>query len=681
MELKTSFKSWPIALKLNLVQSLALITLLTAAIIWLTASVTRIVVEHSTTTVRQVNHQTLSMIEVYDETVEKNVARTGNILKELLPPRYTLDTTESVIINGMRTPVLKAGGEALNLNFSVVDRFTAMSSAVATIFVRDGDDFVRISTSLKDGSGERAIGTRLDRDHPARTALLANQPYIGKANLFNRDYITHYQPIQDASGVIVAALFVGRDFTSELELLRQKILAIRPGRNGYVYVIDAGDNPGTMVVHPTLVGKNLYHENDARGQPYIRTIIEQKSGTLTYWYVDSALGETVPREKVAVFEFFPQWNWVVVSVLYHDDLASDALFTRNSLIVGAIALCTLLTFIVFAASRRWVSQPLKEAITAMEQIAEGHLTVAIPERASDEVGQLLSATRVMADKIRSALSDIQNAALQLADSSGQLLNTANEVARQSAQQNDSALAMASSIEEMNANVIHISDSARQASQTSIDSDRISNEGAVVIQQATDSMTRIADTVRTASDTVRTLGQESQAISRIVDVIREIADQTNLLALNAAIEAARAGEQGRGFAVVADEVRKLAERTSGSTQEISALIRRILDGTAHAVENMEAGVRQVEEGGSYAEQAGGSITSIRQSAHEVTSAVTMISHALTEQSETIAGISHNVEKITAMADQNSQVSKESAQCASGLEQLARTLRERISHFSI
>ncbi|MCL2160656.1 MAG: methyl-accepting chemotaxis protein [Betaproteobacteria bacterium] len=681
MKLKTSFKNWPIALKLNIVQSIALITLLTIAIVWLTASVTGIVVEHSITTVRQINHQALNMIQIYDETVEKNVTRTGNILKELLPPRYTLDTTENVTINGTQTPVLRAGGETLNLNFSVVDRFTAMSSAVATVFVRDGDDFVRISTSLKDGSGQRAIGTRLDRNHPARTALLANQTYIGKANLFNRDYITHYQPIQDASGNVIAALFVGRDFTSELELLRQKILEIKPGQNGYVYVVDAGNNPGTMVVHPTLAGKNLYDEKDPRGLPYIRTIIEQKSGTLTYWYTDSAIGETEPREKVAVFEFFPQWNWVVVSVLHHDDLASDALFTRNSLIVGAIALCALLSTIVFVSSRRWVSQPLKEAISAMEQIAEGHLTVAIPECASDEVGQLLTATRVMAEKIRSALSDIQNAALQLADSSEQLLNTANEVARQSAEQSGSALAMASSIEEMNANIVHISDSAQNATQTSIDSDHVSSEGAEVIQQATDSMTRIADTVRTASDTVRALGQESQAISRIVDVIREIADQTNLLALNAAIEAARAGEQGRGFAVVADEVRKLAERTSGSTQEISGLIRRILDGTTNAVTNMEAGVRQVEEGVSYAEQAGGSMTSIRQSAHQVATAVTTISHALTEQSGAITEISHNVEKITAMADQNSQVAKESAQCASGLEQLARTLRERISHFSI
>jgi methyl-accepting chemotaxis protein len=241
--------------------------------------------------------------------------------------------------------------------------------------------------------------------------------------------------------------------------------------------------------------------------------------------------------------------------------------------------------------------------------------------------------------------------------------------------------MAAGVEEMNTNIAHVSDGAKQAHQVSLDSDNISSEGSVIIQRATDSMTRIADTVRAASDVVGTLGRESQAISSIVKVIREIADQTNLLALHAAIEAARAGEHGRGFAVVADEVRKLAERTSSSTQEISPLIQRILDGTTHAVASMEEGVHQVEEGVSYAGQAGGSIVSIRQSASHVTEATTSISRALTELSSAVSEISNNLGKIAAMADQNSQIAKETAQCASDLEQLAHTLRQHVSHFTI
>jgi methyl-accepting chemotaxis protein-2 (aspartate sensor receptor) len=461
--------------------------------------------------------------------------------------------------------------------------------------------------------------------------------------------------------------------------LREKIGEVKLGSSGYAYVLDAGKEKGKMIVHPTLEGKNLYDDKDDNGLPYIRTIIEQKNGTLKYWFVDQASGKA--REKIAIFEYFPWWDWIIVSTMDHDEMISNAVYMRNALIVGAVVLCVVLSVIIFFTSRRWVTKPLAEAVSAMKEMADGRLAIEIPERGDDEVGHLLTATRVMAGKMRSALSDVRAVAQQLSDHSKQVLDTANEVVRQSTQQSDSALTMASSVEEMNVNLVNVSDSAQQTSQISIDSARVSNEGSVVIRQATDSITRIAETVRTASGIVRALGEESQAISRIVEVIREIAEQTNLLALNAAIEAARAGEHGRGFAVVADEVRKLAERTAGSTQEISSMIQRILEGTSNAVSSMDAGVTQVEEGVSYAGQAGESIASIRESSDQVTTSVTSISKALMEQSEAITGISHSIEQIATMADQNSQTAKESAECALELEQLADTLQERISRFSI
>jgi methyl-accepting chemotaxis protein-2 (aspartate sensor receptor) len=490
--------------------------------------------------------------------------------------------------------------------------------------------------------------------------------------------MTHYIPVQDASGTVVGALFAGFEFTEELATLRQSIRDIKLGKSGYMYVLETGKNAGMMVVHPTLEGKNVIDETDIKGNAYVRAMIEQKDGVLSYWYAGEG---NAPRERVVVFNSIPEWNWVIVSCLIKEDLAEVAINARNHLIVGAVVLCALLFFVIFITSRRWVSRPLMATVNAMEQIAEGRLNITIPVHSKDEVGRLLAATDVMAQKMRSALKDIQDAAQQLANNSERLVSTASDVASQSAQQSDSATAMASGIEEMSTNIVHVSESAKQANQISLDSDHVSNEGAIVIRQATDSMTSIASTVRAASDVVSTLGRESHAISTIVNVISEIAEQTNLLALNAAIEAARAGEQGRGFAVVADEVRKLAERTSSSTQEISSLIRRVLDGTTNAVASMEEGVRQVEQGVSYANQAGESIAGIRQSASQVTESVTHISHALTEQSTALTEISRNTEKIVTMADQNSLVAKESAQCATELEQLARTLREHISHFSI
>jgi methyl-accepting chemotaxis protein len=677
----TSFSDWPIATKLNIVQSVALAVSFIVAITWMTVWLTETTIRDRTETVQQINLQTRKMIQIYDHTLGGRVSRIGDVLRKSLPPVYTLDTTQHITVMGEKTPVLKAGNEVLNLNFAIVDNFAVTSDAIATIFVRDGDDFIRITTTLKGADGQRAIGTKLDRGHPAYAALLENRSFTGKANLFKRDYMTHYIPVQDASGAVVGALFSGFEFTVELVSLQQSIRDIKLGKTGYMYVLDSGRDAGTMIVHPTLEGKNMYDEKDLEGTAYIRAIIEQKDGIMSYWFSDSAGSDTSTHEKVVVFNAIPEWNWIIVSCLSKDDLAENAISARNNLIVGAVVLCALLFLVVFITSRRWVARPLSETANAMEQIAEGRLNIAIPEHSKDEVGRLLAATKTMAKKMRSALSDIQDAAQQLANNSERLVSTANNVASQSAQQSDSATAMASSVEEMSANIVHVSDSAKQANQVSLESDQVSNEGAVVIRQATDSMTSIAETVRAASEAVSTLGRESKAISTIVNVISEIAEQTNLLALNAAIEAARAGEQGRGFAVVADEVRKLAERTSSSTQEISSLIRRVLDGTTHAVASMEEGVRQVEEGVSYASQAGGSIASIRQSASQVTESVTHISLALTEQSSALSEISRNTERIAAMADQNSQVAKESAQCATELEQLAYKLREHISHFSI
>ena len=682
MSLRTSFSNLPIATKLNVVQSVTLVALFVIAITWLAGWTKERTVEDSAEVARQINSQLVSMVQVLNATLERNIARTNSILKDSMPSStYTLDTTQRVMVAGVSTPVLRSGNETLNNNFTVVDSFSTTAHAVATVFARDGDDFIRITTSLKNASGERALGTKLSRDHPAYKAILANQSFAGKAQLFGIDYMTSYLPIQNASGAVVGALFVGHDFSDELSALKQQILNIKFEKSGHMFILDAGDNPGEVVVHPTLTGQNIYDEKDSKGTAYVHEIIEKKEGSLRYWPTRNENGRTVTRERIATFKIIPEWKWIVVSSLVDEELAEHSIGVRNRLIAGAIGLCVLLFAVIFVSSRRWITRPLTEAVHVLEKIADGHLNFSIPDYGNDEVGRLLSATNVMCGKMRSSLGDIQNAAEKLTQSAHALVSSADDVLKQSEQQSDAAMGTAASVEEMQVSIDLVSNNAEQANQISADSDHVSSEGAVIIQQASDSISRIADTVRTASSVVSELEQESQAISNIVNVISDIADQTNLLALNAAIEAARAGEQGRGFAVVADEVRKLAERTSSSTHEIGALIGRISEGTANAVASMGEGVQQVEEGVSYAVKAGESITSIRKSADQVVEAVTNISNALTKQTSAIAEIASNVEKIAQMADQNSHAAKESAQHAVEQEQLAQRLRESISHFHI
>ena len=211
------------------------------------------------------------------------------------------------------------------------------------------------------------------------------------------------------------------------------------------------------------------------------------------------------------------------------------------------------------------------------------------------------------------------------------------------------------------------------------SGRISQSGASVIGSAIQEMGNIAGTVRASSEAVAQLGNQSQQIASIVNVIREIADQTNLLALNAAIEAARAGEQGRGFAVVADEVRKLAERTTQSTLEIAGMVGQIQAGANNAVSSMDVGVSQVEAGVNLASQAGDSIAQIKDGAGRVDAAVISISDALREQTAASQDIARNVEQIACQAENNHNQALATSTAAAELENLARQLRQSIARF--
>jgi len=251
----------------------------------------------------------------------------------------------------------------------------------------------------------------------------------------------------------------------------------------------------------------------------------------------------------------------------------------------------------------------------------------------------------------------------------------------SEQQSEAASNMAAAVEEMTVGIEEIASSASSAEGISAESGRLPSDGGAVVARTVEEMERIAVSVRESASVIQDLGDQSARISTIVNSIKEIADQTNLLALNAAIEAARAGEAGRGFAVVADEVRKLAERTAKATDEITGMVTAIQKGTDRAVETMQGGVIRVQEGVVLAGQAGHSMDQIREGASQVVRAITDISQALREQGTASTDIARNVERIAQMAEQNSNAVRDTAGTARRLENLAQQLRAEVSHFRI
>jgi methyl-accepting chemotaxis protein len=241
--------------------------------------------------------------------------------------------------------------------------------------------------------------------------------------------------------------------------------------------------------------------------------------------------------------------------------------------------------------------------------------------------------------------------------------------------------MAASVEELTVSIDQVTDNAHNARNASIKSGEISGLGAEVIHKAVVEMGEIETSVKGSSQTIGALEIQSNEISAVVNVIKEIADQTNLLALNAAIEAARAGEQGRGFAVVADEVRKLAERTGKSTQEITTMIANIQSGTRDAVMSMEQSVVRAVSGVGLASQAGQSITDIKSEAALVVQEIASISDSLKEQSLASRDIAKNVERIAQMAEENSAAVQNTADAAHHLEKMAAKLQSTAAQFKI
>ncbi|BEE09954.1 MULTISPECIES: methyl-accepting chemotaxis protein [Aeromonas] len=362
-----------------------------------------------------------------------------------------------------------------------------------------------------------------------------------------------------------------------------------------------------------------------------------------------------------------------------DDATSQSAMLRYLFIALGLVLMFFL-WRTYKALIDLVGTSVDQLRSDLNHLAEGDFSqpIKVPAGAKESLIGLLA---TMQSTLKGIIAQVSHSSEELSGSADSIAQIAEQTAQFATSQQTSTQTMAAAIEELVVSISHLSDNATHADELSKISANTLEEGSGVIKQTLDSIQSISDTVSNAASSIADLNSHTQQISEIIEVIRGIADQTNLLALNAAIEAARAGEQGRGFAVVADEVRNLASRSAASTQQITGMIGKIQSGADASIRSMENTVNNVSRGVSLASQTGAAIASIQDHASNLTGLMGEISHTLREQSTAANEVVSTVGNITSLSEQSGDAARHVSQEAAKLKQLSRLLRQEMAHFKL
>jgi len=440
-----------------------------------------------------------------------------------------------------------------------------------------------------------------------------------------------------------------------------------------------------MIMHPLkpkLDGKPLDDFQDPAGTFLFRDMVSvvkaDGAGTVNYQW--SKPGHEEPVDKVSYVQGFPAWDWIIGSGIYVDDVKQS--FWQTASTVGLFAL--LLVILVVAALYwigRSIARPISVTSDAMREVAsgDGDLTQELPCEGDDEVTALTGHFNQFVAKTRHIVGSVGESTSQLATAAEQLSAVTRENSSAAAAQRAETDQVATAVNEMSASAQDVARNAADAADAARKTDAAAAVGREMMGRAVGSMEQLADEIGTAGGVIDTLKSESENIGSVLGVIRGVAEQTNLLALNAAIEAARAGEQGRGFAVVADEVRTLASRTQESTEEIQAMIERLQSEAGRAVSVMQSGRSMTRETLDHAAEADQSLASIVDLVANITSMNTQIASAAQQQTGVAAELDRNVVHIAELAERTVTGSEQTALASSELAQLGENLRTLLSQF--
>ena len=494
--------------------------------------------------------------------------------------------------------------------------------------------------------------------------------------------------VQSAAGILqhYHALEAAGGITRE-EAQKQAAEIIRNLRYDGQEYFWINDQTPVMVMHPTnpkLEGQNLSGFKDPDGKALFNEMVaiskSQGAGQVNYRWPKPGASDPVP--KVSYVQLFKPWGWIIGSGVYVDDVQAEfQTQALKTLLIGLVIAALVALLIVLIV--RSITQPLQHAVDAMANIAsgDGDLTRTLDTQGNDELSALSRHFNAFTEKLRQVIKHSLDSAGQLDAAARNLGEVAGQSQQHSEQQSQQMELVATAINEVTYGVQDVAKNAEQAATEVHTAEEQALQGQQNIEASLRQINALSATIDQAVTVIQALAQESTQIGSVLEVIRSIAEQTNLLALNAAIEAARAGEQGRGFAVVADEVRLLAQRTQKSTAEIQVMIERLQGNSEAAVkvinDSSQASQLTIEQ----ARQAGTSLTLIASGLRNLSGLNASIASATLQQSHVVEDINQNVTQAASLAHNNALAAQQSSDAGQHLGQLAEQLNRLLGQFRV
>jgi methyl-accepting chemotaxis protein len=579
-------------------------------------------------------------------------------------------------------PMIKLGNEVINGNERILKSFRDLTGDEAAFLLIKDNKVYRLATLLKDKDGKPMHGVPIADGDPVAKAVLSGNDYQGLAIRGGKYNFSTVKLLKGPDGKAWGAYSVRIGLEGDLKRIRAQFGSIVAGKTGYVYIVRPTDEKGVgeFVLHPKFEGKGILDvEMPTAAKQSVTDVISRKAGTFRYVMSDQNGAE---REKIICAATSSAWGWTVASGSWLDEYLEESRALRNLVIlVSIISALVLIALIYLLVSTRL--QGLNILVREVSKLSGGDLRAAVPEAdaaSRNEVHVIGHAFNQMAESVRNLVKGVSSTSVQVSTAATELEGAAKSAMESSVQASTSASGIAASIEQLSVSITHVADNANHAAEISVEAKTVTGSGRDVVHKTMNELERVAVDINESATLIGLLGERSQQISSVVGVIREIADQTNLLALNAAIEAARAGEQGRGFAVVADEVRKLAERTAMSTQEISVTVNAILKETAGAVQRMQSVSANMAESVDLARSAGESLQAIDRHAQDTVDVVNGIADSTREQSAASQEIARLVENIANAAEGSSSRAVKNTERAQNLQRLSGELQSQLGRFT-